>query len=95
MNEKGKHSTKPAPLAPQRRLFRVMLERVLYVIAESSVEAKGIALRSEPNGAEVKCAEVVTAAPDTIEADEWKGAFVYGTDLDETAEDACKRLNGP
>jgi len=93
VSEKGKQPTNPPPPAPKRRLYRVSLGRVLYIVANDSVEAKELALKAEPNGAEVSCTGVSTASLQIIEADGWNGAFVYGTDVDEYAEDACRRLN--
>lgn len=92
MSEKGKHPTKPAPPQPKKRLYRVLVYRTMYVVAESLDEAKAIGLREDPNNAEMST-EADEATLSSIEHDQWFGAFVYGTPEDETAEDACKRLN--
>jgi hypothetical protein len=93
MNEKGKQPSAP-PSGPKKNLYRVTVMRVLYVVAEGPEDAKEQAKKAEPNEHELFYGQTL-ATPGLIEADGWVGANAYGTDVDEFAEDACKRLNLP
>ena len=65
------------------RLYRVHIDRVLYVLAEDALDAEHIAVHEAPNSDETEV-HVEPAKPERVTSDGWDNYPPYGQPAHET-----------